>query len=214
VIRGAPTQVPSATEAGYKIKRMYFTLDGKPLDPSHLRQNDRLTVSIEGRNDDHEEHQTVLVDILPAGWEIEGPVVSLLEPPSADSEEEMSNSPAPHQAYAFLGPLTHPYIAEARDDRFVAAFDLSEHKANPYYMRNKELADNAFHLAYVVRVVRPGIFVLPEAVVEDMYRPGVMARTEAGQAAADPRWTCAGRPQIIPTRSSLAACSSRRRRPD
>jgi len=83
--------------------------------------------------------------------------------------------------------LTPPYIAEARDDRFVAAFDLSEHKVNPYYVRNKEHAYNAFHLAYVVRVVTPGIFALPEAVVEDMYRPGVMARTEAGQTAADPR---------------------------
>ena len=81
-------------EAGYKIKRMYYTLDGKPLDPSNLRQNDRLMVSIEGSNDDHEERQTALVDPLPAGVEIEGPIVPPLEPSTADSEEEMENAPA------------------------------------------------------------------------------------------------------------------------
>jgi hypothetical protein len=37
-----------------------------------------------------------------------------------------------------------------------------------------------FNLAYVVRVVSPGRFVLPAASIRDMYRPDVAARTEAG----------------------------------
>jgi uncharacterized protein YfaS (alpha-2-macroglobulin family) len=37
-------------------------------------------------------------------------------------------------------------------------------------------------MAYVVRAVTPGRFTLPEAVVEDMYHPGTMARTAAGTA--------------------------------
>ena len=37
------------------------------------------------------------------------------------------------------------------------------------------------------RVMTPGIFELPEAVIEDMYRPGVMARTEAGHTDVEAR---------------------------
>src|SRR4029077_18465864 len=122
VIRGAPTSAPSAMEFGYTIKKAYFTLDGKPADPGRLRQNDRLIVSIEGKSADSKEHQTVLVDMLPAGWEIEGPVIPVLETPKDDSEAD--DKSAPHQAYGFLGALTNPHVTEARDDRFVAAFTL------------------------------------------------------------------------------------------
>ena len=188
VIRGAPTSAPSAMEFGYTIKKAYFTLDGKPVDPGRLRQNDRLIVSIEGKSADSKEHQTVLVDMLPAGWEIEGPV--LPETPKDGSEADDTHKSAPRQTYSFLGALTNPHVTEARDDQFVAAFRLGNevsHQVNRYVPRNAELSDDAFHLAYVVRVVTPGTFTLPEAVVEDMYRPSMMARTDSGQTIADPR---------------------------
>jgi uncharacterized protein YfaS (alpha-2-macroglobulin family) len=187
VIRGAPTSAPSAMEVGYTIKKTYLTLDGKPVDPSHLRQNDRLIVSIEGRSADSNEHQTVLVDMLPGGWEIEGPVMPVLET-AKDGWESDDTHKSPHQIYDFLGALTNPDVAEARDDQFVAAFRLGHedwHQRN--FARNAGLSDDAFHLAYVVRVVTPGTFTLPEAVVEDMYQPSVMARTYSGQTIADPR---------------------------
>ena len=44
-----------------------------------------------------------------------------------------------------------------------------------------------FNVAYVVRAVTPGTFVLPGAVVEDMYHPGVMARTGEAQLTIRPR---------------------------
>jgi uncharacterized protein YfaS (alpha-2-macroglobulin family) len=185
VIRGAPTSAPSAMEVGYTIKRTYFTLDGRPLDPSHLRQNDRLIVSIEGKSADGEEHQTVLVDMLPAGWEIEGPVTPVLETPKGDAEVDDTN-----KTYGFLGALTNPHVTEARDDRFVAAFTLghdASQRFNRYFAAKQTLPEAAFHLAYVVRVITPGNFTLPEAVVEDMYRPSMMARTDSGQTIADPR---------------------------
>jgi alpha-2-macroglobulin len=172
-------------EVGYTIKRNYFTLDGKPVDPGRLRQNDRLIVSIEGRSADSEEHQTVLVDMLPAGWEIEGPVTPVIETPKGVAEADDTN-----KTYSFLGALTNPQVTEARDDRFVAVFKLGHedsHQINRYLAKNSGLSDDAFHLAYVVRVVTPGTFTLPEAVVEDMYRPSMMARTDAGQTIADPR---------------------------
>ena len=126
--------------------------------------------------------------MLPAGWEIEGPV--LPETPKDGSEGDDTHKSAPHQTYSFLGALTNPHVTEARDDQFVAAFRLGNevsHRVNRYVSRNAELADDAFHLAYVVRVVTPGTFTLPEAVVEDIYRPSMMARTDSGQTIADPR---------------------------
>ena len=153
-----------------------------------MRQNDRLIVSIEGKSADSKDHQTVLVDMLPAGWEIEGPV--LPETPKDGSEADDTHRSAPHQTYSFLGALTNPHVTEARDDQFVAAFRLGNevsHQVYRYVPSNPELPGDAFHLAYVVRVVTPGTFTLPEAVVEDMYRPSMMARTDSGQTIADPR---------------------------
>jgi alpha-2-macroglobulin len=89
-----------------------------------------------------------------------------------------------------LGALTNPHVTEARDDQFVASFNLGNedpHQTSRYFARNTALPNDAFHLAYVVRVVTPGTFRLPEAVVEDTYRPSTMARTESGQTIADPR---------------------------
>jgi uncharacterized protein YfaS (alpha-2-macroglobulin family) len=180
-LRGSPKVAPSAMENGYMIQKRYFRLDGTPLDPSHLRQNDRFIVSISGENNDHERHQTVLADLLPAGWEIEEALAS-----------PHRGAATGQQDFDFLGPLSKPLVVEARDDRFVAAFDLGRKPSRWHYSdvdddQGPQLDDNAFHLAYVVRVVTPGTFTLPEAVVEDMYRPGVMARTGAGETAADPR---------------------------
>jgi alpha-2-macroglobulin len=178
VIAGAPREAPSAMEQGYALDKDYFRLDGTPLDPARLVQNDRIIVSLTGHALDSAGHRTVLVDMLPAGWEIETII--------ARAEE-----------YAFLGPLSQTRFAEARDDRFVAAFDLGDgldgdgrRWAWRYRERNdgeRQLEADAFHLAYVARVVTPGHFALPAAVVEDMYRPGVMARTGAQETTADPR---------------------------
>jgi uncharacterized protein YfaS (alpha-2-macroglobulin family) len=162
-------------DAGYSLTKEYFGLDGKPIDPVHLRQNDRVIVSLRGRSDDDNGHRTVLVDMLPAGWEIEAPIAK-------DTE------------YAFLGALSKTRVREARDDRFVAAFDLGEglEPRQRWYFHEENdnephLPSNEFHVAYLVRVITPGSFDLPEAVVEDMYRPGVMARTAAAHTDAAAR---------------------------
>jgi uncharacterized protein YfaS (alpha-2-macroglobulin family) len=176
VIRGAPKLAPSAMEAGFSLEREYLSLDGDQIDPAQLRQNDRLIVSLSGSAADSDSHRAVLVDLLPAGWEIEAVITK-------------------SETYDFLAPLTRPKVAEARDDRFVAAFDLGQglnEGRRRYYSEEqddnaKHLPDGAFHVAYLVRVVTPGSFTLPEAVIEDMYRPGVMARTDSGQTTAAPR---------------------------
>jgi uncharacterized protein YfaS (alpha-2-macroglobulin family) len=61
--------------------------------------------------------------------------------------------------------------SELRDDRFTAAFDRAQDSAP------------VFAVAYVVRAVSPGRYVLPQAKVEDMYRPDRFGRTGTGTIA-------------------------------
>jgi len=62
-----------------------------------------------------------------------------------------------------------PVNTEFRDDRFTAAFDRKQDSAP------------VFTVAYVVRAVSPGRYVLPQAIVEDMYRPDRFGRTATGK---------------------------------
>jgi uncharacterized protein YfaS (alpha-2-macroglobulin family) len=61
-----------------------------------------------------------------------------------------------------------PVNTEFRDDRFTAAFERNQ--GSP----------PVFTVAYVVRAVSPGSYVLPQAKVEDMYRPDRFGRTATG----------------------------------
>ena len=58
-----------------------------------------------------------------------------------------------------------PSHSEFRDDRFSAAFERSS-SDKPVFL-----------VAYVVRAVSPGRYVVPQAYVEDMYRPDRFGRT-------------------------------------
>ncbi|MBI3512788.1 MAG: hypothetical protein HY060_01765 [Proteobacteria bacterium] len=162
VIHGTPKEAPPALANGLTIKKSILTLDGTPVDLDQVRQNDRMIVSIEGRAMRRDLIPAVLVDMLPTGFEIEAMLV----------RDENGNTP-----YGFLGPVNVLRTREARDDRFVAAFDLNNQDDASYY-DSKRMNLAQFHVAYVVRAVTPGDFVLPAASVEDMYKPEVMARTE------------------------------------
>ena len=61
----------NAAEAGLAVERSYYTLDGKAGDLAKVRQNDRLVVSISGFNAIGGYHQVALLDLLPAGFEID-----------------------------------------------------------------------------------------------------------------------------------------------
>ena len=67
-----------------------------------------------------------------------------------------------------------PENTEFRDDRFTAAIDrASDDQA-------------VFTVAYVVRAVSPGKYVLPQAYVEDMYNPSRYGRTGTGSVEVRP----------------------------
>ena len=149
---GVPEQDLPAASNGYDLERNFFLPDGTAADLDHVKQSDVLIVVLKGKRKDQDPHQTLVVDLLPAGFEIEN--ARLAGSRKTDS-------------FAWLGDLTEPTYQEYRDDRFVAAVDLSD--------------KDDFTLAYLVRAVTPGSYRLPGASVEDMYRPSLRARTATGQ---------------------------------
>jgi alpha-2-macroglobulin len=158
-VTGAPvTPEPSASN-GFKIERNYFTLDGKPADPSKARQNDRFAVVLKITEAKPEYGHIMVADYLPAGFEIDNPhLVSSGDTGTLDWIEDS----------------VEPVNTEFRDDRFNASIDrASDAKA-------------VFTVAYVVRAVSPGKYVLPQAYVEDMYNPSRYGRTGTGVVEVRP----------------------------
>src|SRR5690606_38190198 len=107
---------------------------------------------IRGRSTDQLDHRALIVDLLPAGFEIENPELG--------DAAELGDIDA---------TLSYPVHTEMRDDRYVAAID--------FYAGG----DRSFALAYLARAVTPGSFVLPPALVEDMYAPEISGRTAMGR---------------------------------
>jgi uncharacterized protein YfaS (alpha-2-macroglobulin family) len=173
VIHGTPKLPPPPLAAGITFDKKVMSLAGEPVDLGRVQQNDRMVVTLSGEVPDKAYHQTILVDMLPAGWEIEGVVKRGKDGKSA--------------SYDWLGTLSRTRTEEARDDRFVSALDLIDtgglRRRGPDDDDEGPDLGRKFVLAYVVRAVTPGNFTLPAAVVEDLYRPGVMARTASGSTA-------------------------------
>ena len=193
---GLKPEVPASK--GFTIERSYYKLDGTKVDmasanggKSDVKQNDRFVAVLKVTS--NEAHgRVLLVDRLPAGFEIENPRI-------VDSGDV--------KTLDWLKSSIRAEHSEFRDDRFVAAFDFavsssatSPETANgetPEASDPAEAADNAAEtaedaaktanapqatatVAYIVRAVTPGQFVHPAATVEDMYRPERHARSASG----------------------------------
>ena len=159
---GVPAVVPPPSASGFTITKTYYTLDGNAVNLAQVQQSDRFVVSISGQAEDNLFRTVAVLDLLPAGFEVEATVLPLEDGSSA---------------YAFLDKLTTTSVAEGRDDRFVAAFELGDRYPDPEGKRAK--LKPTYHVAYVVRAVTPGSYVVPGAQVEDMYRPQMRARGSA-----------------------------------
>lgn len=152
-VTGAPRTPEPAAERGFKIERLYYTLDGDPADPSKAKQNQRFVVVLKVTEPQPQFGRLILADFLPAGFEIDNPRLV--------STGDTGTLPWIQNAQA-------PVHAEFRDDRFSAAFE-------------RKAGDPAvFTVAYVVRAVSPGRYILPQAYIEDMYKPDRYGRTAIG----------------------------------
>jgi uncharacterized protein YfaS (alpha-2-macroglobulin family) len=158
-VSGSPVTPEPAASNGFKIERNYFTLDGKPADISKAKQNDRFAVVLKITEAKPEYGHIMVADYLPAGLEIDNPhLVSSGDSGTLDWIEDGEE----------------PEHTEFRDDRFTAAIDRASDDKS------------VFTVAYIVRAVSPGKYVLPQAYVEDMYNPSRYGRTGTGSVEVRP----------------------------
>jgi uncharacterized protein YfaS (alpha-2-macroglobulin family) len=151
---GVPFAELPPEESGFTISRSFYHLDGSPADLATIKQNDVLVVLVGGELKARHQRRALLVDLLPAGFEIENTRLS-----DARQTSELS----------WISELTMPTYAEFLDDRYIAALDL-----------DGDYDNRRFTLGYMVRAVTPGTFTVPAPVVEDMYAPEIRARGSRG----------------------------------
>ncbi|AMJ61326.1 alpha-2-macroglobulin family protein [Bosea sp. PAMC 26642] len=154
-VSGIPTGAEPALNQGFGLERVIYTMKGERADPARLRQNERYVIALTVTENASRYGRLLLVDPVPAGLEIEN--ANLTEGASVAGLD-------------WLKQEVSPVHTEARDDRYVAAFDRTGGS-------NQKLA---FTVAYIARAVSPGRYVAPAAVIEDMYRPDRFGRTAFG----------------------------------
>ncbi|WP_421252898.1 alpha-2-macroglobulin family protein [Aeromonas jandaei] len=151
-LAGYPEQAPARISKGMSVTRSWFNSDGQPFDPAKVKVGDlvvvRLNVSSESAVPD-----ALLVEMVPAGFELENPALG-----NSIKLEELSIEGKPAWQSEWNDYLKHQ---EFRDDRYTAALDLSEGS-------NQQLV-------YLMRAVTPGRYQVPPTQVEDMYRPELRA---------------------------------------
>ena len=152
-VSGAPLVPLPALEQGFKIERLIYSMKGEPVSWTELRQNERYVVHLKVSEPKAVYGRVLIVDPLPAGLEIENPKLT----------EGASTEGLP-----FAQTGSEPVHREARDDRYIAAFERGASEKP------------TFGVAYVVRAVTPGRYVHPSPVVEDMYRPDRFGRGASG----------------------------------
>jgi len=150
-VRGVTKAAPAESANGFTYSRSFFDLDGHPIRPDSLPRNGRFVVLLYGTVQAEAIRDPLLVDLLPAGLEIESTDMS---------------------SVSFLKSLSRTAFADARDDRFVAAIEI------PSYVRGK---NRTFQVAYMVRAITPGDYVMPGPFVEDMYKPEFRFQGAAGR---------------------------------
>jgi alpha-2-macroglobulin len=143
-VSGAPVTPEPATDHGFHIERAFYTLTGQLADPSQAAQNQRFVVVLKVTEPQPQRARVALTDYLPAGFEIDNPQLV---------------SSGDVKSFSWISGGVEPVHQEFRDDRFTAVFDRAPNDPS------------TFTVAYVVRAVTPGTYVLPQAHIEDMYRP-------------------------------------------
>jgi alpha-2-macroglobulin len=144
---------PAVDGKGFKIERLYYAPDGKIVDPSKAKQNQRFVVVLRIIETKPQFGHLIVSDYLPAGFEIDNPALV---------------SSGGTKTLAWIDHPATTVSSEFRDDRFTAAID------------RKADDDSIFAVSYVARAVSPGHYSVPQARVEDMYRTDRYGRTKSG----------------------------------
>ncbi|WAG78500.1 alpha-2-macroglobulin family protein [Metapseudomonas furukawaii] len=152
-LSGYPRVAPRAGGDNLEIRREFLGANGQRVDLDNLDSGElvlvHLAISARERVPD-----ALVVDLLPAGLELENQNLAQ----SAASLDDASGAVKEWQKSMQNAALKHQ---EFRDDRYVAALDISEYDTT--------------HLLYLARAVTPGTYRVPPPTVESMYRPNWQA---------------------------------------
>ncbi len=157
LVTGEGLEPEPSAESGFKIERKTYAPDGREIPFDKLKQNDRVVVVLKVTEVEPKLAQIVVEDRLPAGFDIENP--ALLK--GSDLK-----------AFSWLPSTYAPVFSAFRDDRFVAAYSLTDQGRK---------VPAQLTMAYVMRAVTPGSYTHAGARVEDMYRPDRFARTSGAK---------------------------------
>ncbi|WP_223789210.1 alpha-2-macroglobulin family protein [Marinicella meishanensis] len=152
---------------GMVVRKKYFDLNGNHVDLRQIKSGDVLLVHVEMSLEEAYNYlpDALLVDLLPAGLELENQ--------NLEHALKLDDIKVDGKYVRDWGQYTRIKHSEFRDDRFVAALTLSSYQ-------------NA-HVFYLARAVTPGTYVIPPALIEDMYRPEIRATSDdLGQLVVDP----------------------------
>jgi uncharacterized protein YfaS (alpha-2-macroglobulin family) len=169
---GVPLQPElTATAEGVTIARAMQTADNQAKQDAVFTQGDTYIVRLD-IDSPSELENVVLVDLLPAGFEIENPRLDDTQAATGeDSEEDVDDEGGEEDGGEDgVGAVTlvddgasssTPSYLDVRDDRLVLAFRKLPAGPHTYY--------------YLVRAVTPGAYQQPGAVVECMYDAKIRA---------------------------------------
>jgi len=139
---GEPKDVKALAQSGFNIKRTVYTLNGAEADLTQIQSGELYVVKLQGQRLNNQLHHVLIVDLLPAGFEIERNTINL-------SEE-----------YSWLGTLSHTSRTEGRDDRFMAAFELANQNdfTTAYMVRAVTAGSFAYPATFVEAMYQPSNF--------------------------------------------------------
>lgn len=141
-IRGVPEGPRPAETNGLAITRTFTRIDGTPFDPATetLEQNELIVIVIDVVPEGRFTYDMLIVDLLPAGIEIENPNVG-----DSRGLEELAADLA----------LSYPEHTEMRDDRFVAAIESPDAVRVAYLARAVTPGDFVLPPAFVEDMYQP-----------------------------------------------------------
>ncbi len=154
--QGHSKLAPPAESNGVSIQRRYFTTDGQAIIPDdgalRMKVGELMLVQLEVKADKRRP-DLLLVDLLPAGLELENQNLS-----ASIKLDEINIDTQPVAEWQRRSRISHQ---EYRDDRYVAAMDADSYSTTRVF--------------YLVRAVTPGNYQVPVPLVEDMYDPEIRA---------------------------------------
>lgn len=134
----------SKNNNGFSLSKNIYSLKGKKVDLQNIKQNERLVVVLRGKIEHYAIDNPLISDYLPSGFELENPHLTGINAV---------------QSLAWLGKTTPSKHESYRNDRFESALEINSDN------------NNTFQVAYIVRAVSRGKFILAPAKIEDMYQP-------------------------------------------